>query len=199
MNNLHLINNLLNQPNTFSRNFEQIVFLAEEFLSYYECNSSIVGDQSLPDEIRPLLAAISDGSNIIPSVAEVLLAAMLKILLRKTANRLSLGKIGMTAIVRALNRIQADRNNIATAEMCNVVLNTCYDAVNVQLLLDLDGVVPMIRFLRGRDNTITSSALGAIQGICYVPSGRQYIRQDCNVSLFNLLNCFVYLCSMFNF
>jgi hypothetical protein len=182
MNNLHLINSLLNQPNTFSRNFEQIVFLAEEFLSYYECNSLIVGDKSLPDEIRPILAAISDGSNIIPSVAEVLLAAMLKILLRKTVNRLSLGKIGMTAIVRALNRIQADRNNIATAEMCNVVLNTCFDAVNVQLLIDLDGVVPMIRFLRGRDNTITSSALGAIQGICYVPSGRQYIRQDCNVS-----------------
>lgn len=178
---LSQINGLLNQPNTFQRNLDQLLTLSQKFISYHEGRESIVGDISLSDELRPVLATIGDQSVAIPAEMDLILATVLKILLRKSTNRLSLGKTGMTAIVRSLNRIHLERNGIAAAEMCNVILNTCYDGVNVQLLIELDGVALLFKLLKTRDIEILRSALGAIQGLCYEPRGRQSVRQEVKV------------------
>lgn len=185
---LSLINGLLNQPNTFQRNLEQLVTLSQKFISYHEGRESIVGDVSLSDELRPVLATIGDQSAIIPIEMDLILATVLKILLRKSANRLSLGKAGMTAIIRSLNRINREKNSLALAEMCNVILNTCYDGINVQFLIELDGVALLFKMLKTRDNEIIRSALGALQGLCYESRGRQSVWQEAKV-----LNYFAYI------
>lgn len=180
---LATLNCLLNQPNTFERNVERILSVAQDFVSLYENKDSIVGDVYSTDDIRPLLAAVGDPSARIPCEAEVVLATILKVLLRKATNRLALGKYGMNAIIKSLNRIQSARNIPAAAEMCNVILNTCYDGVNVQLLIELDGVNPLLRLLRSRETAVLCSTLGALQGLCYVPLGRQNLRQNAKVMI----------------
>ena len=186
MDGLKTINFLLNQPNTFNRNLEQIICLSQQFIANYENRDAIAGEMTKTDELRPMLATIGEPSAIIPVEADVIIATILKVLLRKSVNRLALGKIGMSAIIRSINRIQAEKENPAAAEMCNVSVNTCYDRVNAQFLIELDGVAPLIRFLKSsKDVLVIASALGALQGLCYVPSGRQYIRQDNLVKFFS--------------
>jgi len=154
------------------------VELLLEFIQSYEGRDNVFGDENKSDELRPLLATVSSPSASIPVETDILLARMMKILLRKSANRLALGKNGIQSIIRSLSRIQAEKNIIALAEMCNVVLNTCYDSVNVLFLIELGGVTPLLSFLKTSDVPVLSSALGALQGLCYVPSGRQCIRTD---------------------
>lgn len=180
---LDQINALLNQPNTFQRNLEQLVLLSQKFVSLYEAPGCDNGDGSLSDELRPMLATMSDPSATIPVEMELILSSILKILLRKSSNRLALGKAGMTSILRSLNRILTERNIKATAELCNAVLNTCYDGVNVQFLIELDGVSLLMKLLNSRDTELITSALGALQGLCYEPRGRQSVRQDLKVSI----------------
>ena len=181
METLDQINALLNQPNTFQRNLEQLVLLSQKFVSLYEAPGSDNVDGSLSDELRPMLATMSDPSATIPVEMELILSSILKILLRKSSNRLALGKAGMTSILRSLNRILTERNIKATAELCNAVLNTCYDGVNVQFLIELDGVSLLMKLLNSRDTELITSALGALQGLCYEPRGRQSVRQDLKV------------------
>jgi hypothetical protein len=178
MGSLLQLNGLLNQPNTFERNLLHIVTVAQAFLVEFENKDSIVGDPNSPDEIRPILATIGDPSIRIPVEVDIMIASILKVLLRKAPNRLALGKYGMTAIIKSINRIQAAKNVSAAAEMCNVILNTCYDGINVQMLIELDGVTPLLRFLKSKEVTVLCSALGALQGLCYVPRGRQTVRQN---------------------
>jgi len=186
METLDQINALLNQPNTFQRNLEQLILLSQKFVSLYDGSASN-GDVSLSDELRPLLAAMSDPSATISAEMELTLSTILKILLRKSSNRLALGKAGMTSILRSLNRILTERNVKASAELCNAVLNTCYDAVNVQFLIELDGVSLLLKLLNSRDTELITSALGALQGLCYEPRGRQSVRQDIKVKSCDLL------------
>lgn len=173
------INQLLNQPNTFERNSQQLVALSNRFLSHHESKEPS-DETNSADELRPLLATVG-GTSVIPSEMEITMATILKVLLRKGINRLGLGRNGMLSIIKSINRIQAQKNIPAAAEMCNVILNTCYDGANVRLLIELDGTPPLFRFLKSRDNTVLCGALGAIQGICYVPHGRQCLRQDAKV------------------
>jgi hypothetical protein len=181
MDSLAQINALLNQPNTFSRNLAQIVQLAHNFTLLYESKESSLAEIDTADDLRPILATVGDPAAVIPVDVDTLIATILKVLLRKPVNRLALGKYGMTAIIRSLNRIQTEKNIPAAAEMCNVVLNTCYDGANVQLLIELDGMTPLLRFLKSREVPVLCSSLGALQGLCYVPRGRQCLRQNLKV------------------
>lgn len=175
------INGLLNQPNTFTRNLPQILYLSHQFIAMIENNDSTLGTT---DDLRPILATVGETTVSIPMEADVVIATILKMLLRKSSNRLALGKHGMSAIIRSLNRIQCTKNISAAAEMCNVILNTCYDNVNVQLLIELDGMVPLLKFLKNKEIAVLCSSLGALQGLCYVPSGRQCLRQNSKVILY---------------
>jgi len=178
MDSLEGINSLLNQPNTFSRNLEEIIDASQCFMRLYEGKNTAFGDVDKCDELRPMLATLGAPSAVIPFEVDILLARMLKILLRKAANRLSLGKTGILSIIRSLTRIQKQKNGLALAEMCNVVLNTCYDSENVKLLIEVDGVAPILSFLNSKEVPVLSSALGALQGLCYVPQGRHSLRFD---------------------
>lgn len=200
MDNLTDLNNLLNQPNTFERNLVQIIQVAQTFAQLYDNKDSVVGDAESIDDMRPILATIGDPSARIPVDIDVIIATILKVLLRKGVNRLALGKYGMTAIIKSVHRIQAAKNIPAAAEMCNVILNTCYDGVNVQLLIELDGVSPLLRFLNSKEIPVLCSSLGALQGLCYVPRGRNSLRQMpkvCTLCMFYLFqaiyNCFLSL------
>lgn len=181
MDSLAQINALLNQPNTFSRNLAQISQLAHTFTVLYEAKESSLAEIDTADDLRPILATVGDPAAVIPVDVDTLIATILKVLMRKPVNRLALGKYGMTAIIRSLNRIQTEKNIPAAAEMCNVVLNTCYDGANVQLLIELDGMTPLLRFLKSREVPVLCSSLGALQGLCYVPRGRQCLRQNLKV------------------
>lgn len=183
MEHLSNMNRLLNQPNTFARNLESIITIGDQIVDGFEDKEKIFGDVAASDELRPLLAAISstDLTASVPMEVEIVLARVLKVLLRKTCNRRSLGKNGLSALIRALNRLLTQRKHLAAAEMCNVVLNTCYDGANVQLLLELDGLKPLSVLLRGRDAVLLASALGVLQGLCYVATGRQKLRQETKV------------------
>lgn len=185
MDTLSQINGLLNQPHTFQRNIEQLLVLSQIFVSFHEGREYGTGELSLSesDELRPVLAAIGDTSATIPVEMDLVLASVLKILLRKSSNRLSLGKFGMSAIIKGLSRVHLEKNSSASAEMCNVILNTCYDGVNVQLLIELEGVSLLMRILKSRDQDILRSVLGALQGLCYEPRGRQSLRQEVKVRI----------------
>lgn len=190
MNALAQLNSLLNQPDTFIRNAVQLTNVAQVFIAAHEDKGCITGELGSTDEFRPVLAAIGDPSAVIPADLDILMSTILKVLLRKATNRLSLGKYGMTAIIRSLNRIQNLKNIPAAAEMCNVILNTCYEGVNVHLLIELDGVAPLLQFLKCKETAILCSSLGALQGMCYVPRGRQYLRQNPKVKILrSSVNC----------
>lgn len=175
------VNALLNQPNTFSRNSEHIICLVSLFLDSYEhLDAAVYGDNTHTDELRPLLATIGDPTAIIPLEVDIVLAKMMKVILRKGPNRASLGKNGMSSIIKSIHRIQTQSadNIIAAAEMCNAILNACYDEANVKMLIEQDGVRPILRFLKYDDTAVIAGALGVLQGVCYVPVGRQFVRQD---------------------
>ena len=178
------INLLLNQPNTFQRNFNSIIELSTNFIELYESKDSNYGDKSKADELRPLLATISDTSIIVPIEIDIIIARILKVLLRKSVNRIALGKHGISAMIKSIQRIQHGQNTIAAAEMCNVMLNACYDGINVQLLIEQDGVETITKLLKSNDSMLISSVLGVLQGLCYVPFGRQTIRQDAKVEIY---------------
>jgi hypothetical protein len=104
-----------------------------------------------------------------------------KILLRKESNRRGLGRLGMQLLAGALER-QALNRTAAAAELGNVVINACYDGeVNVRSFIECNGLPSLLQLLRTRDKDLLQSILGALQGICFVPFGRQHVRQDFEV------------------
>lgn len=108
---------------------------------------------------------------------------MLKILLRKEVNRRGLGRMGVQLLVGALERQAAAASaSPAAAELGNVVINTCYNGdSNVRTLIECNGLPPLLQLLRARDLDVVQSVLGALQGICFVPFGRQHVRADFEV------------------
>eukprot|EP01038_Epipyxis_sp_PR26KG_P004728 gene4728-6633_t len=175
------INSSLNQPQALTRNKTVIQQLCEQFVRQYEHTDTICGSELQADELRPLLGSLSmDGTStsVIPIELELIMVKTLKILLRKMANRLSLGKAGVTSILQILQRQLTQRNLTSLCEMCNTVLNACYNGVNVQHFIELDAMRLLLACLRSQEYKLQSSALGAIQAFCYVAPGRQSIRQN---------------------
>jgi hypothetical protein len=84
---------------------------------------------------------------------------------------------------------QSHKRTLAASEIGNAVLNTCYNGENVNLFIESGGVGPLLDLLRTRDPAILASTLGAIQGICYVPVGRQQIKTDVEVDFHAISYC----------
>lgn len=168
------VNKLLSQPNALVRNFDALVESISTFLSQYDDIACNFGNHSSADDIKPLLTSLREN---MPAKLEILVARMIKMLLRKQINRNSINKQGILAVVCALQRQVANRT-IAAAEIANVVLNTCYDGANVVSFLEEGGMPLLLRLLETRDENVQASVLGAIQGVCFVPLGRQAVRSN---------------------
>lgn len=173
MEHLVILNRLLCQPEAILRHKSAILSALEAFTDYYSEPSKKLSSD--PDDMRSLFGVIR---NVAPHDIELLSARSIKILLRKSSNRTSVGKFGMNCIVKALMR-QSERLTPPAAELGNVVLNACYacENDNIGIFLDEGGLVPLLSLLRSRDVKVQGSALGALQGICYVQPGRQALRQ----------------------
>jgi len=181
MNCLLLINRLLSQPDAAIRNKDAIVDEMRKFTeAFADPRQSMDNGNNNIDELRPLLQLIRDS---ISTDLEILTARVIKILLRKPENRARMGKQGVLCIVRALTR-QLTEITSSAAEIGNVVLNTCYNGDNVQFFLDECGLPPLIHLLLSQDMNVIASALGALQGICFVTNGRYAIRKQANVGAF---------------
>lgn len=104
----------------------------------------------------------------------LLLFRALKILSRKQDNRLRFGTWGLRAVVSALVN---PLNNRIAAEGANVLLNVCYEIVNVEALLNTPGVQQLLLFLIEEDEELQANAAGAIQSICFQEDGRRHVPQ----------------------
>lgn len=83
----------------------------------------------------------------------------------------------MIFIINLLRR-QARSRSESVSDICNIVLNSCYDTLNAQIFIDEGGMQPLLFLLRNKDSKVLISVLSAIQGICYIPGGRQVLRQE---------------------
>jgi len=166
------VNRLVNQPQAEVRQKDAIISAMESFISTFASPQSNMGSEYEQDDMRPLLTFIR--LSTLPVEVEVLTAKCLKILLRKQLNRTLIGKQGIISIIKTLVR-QTENKTSAVAEIGNVVVNTCYNGDNVQLFLDEGGLPPLTKLLQSRDPVVQSSILAALQGICYVPIGRQIL------------------------
>ena len=105
----------------------------------------------------------------------VLILQVFKVLLRKQPNRAGLGAVG----VRGLGMLaSASKKTHVACEGSNAVLNMCYEACNVSLLVDEIGVAFLVRFLHSDDTTLQASAAGALQSICFQYMGRVACREE---------------------
>lgn len=174
MENLVILNRLLCQPEAIMRHKSEILNVLEAFTDHFSDPSKKLGSND-SDDMRSLYCILRTAS---PHDVELLCARMIKILLRKTGNRTVIGAFGMSSIVKALLR-QSERLTPPAAELGNVVLNACYisENDNIRLFLEEGGLPPLLTLLRSRDVKVQGSALGALQGICYVQYGRQALRQ----------------------
>lgn len=176
MERLLVINRLLSQPDGLNRNMETLL---NEMKLFVECfGSPLIECPQESQELRPLLVSLESD---IPNEIEIYIAKMLKILLRNQLNRRSLGKPGILSIIRSLCRHSRNVRGIATGEIGNVALNSCYNGENVDLFIELGGIEPLCMLLMVNDPNIIPCILGAIQGICYVPAGRIIIRRNFQV------------------
>lgn len=145
-----------------------------------------IGSNDCPDQFRPLLNSICEPC--LHGDTRFLITKVLKILLRKELNRSGLGKVGVTAIVKSLSLCGS--NPGLAAEACNLVLNALYDGRNVQYFVEAGGVSVLFALLQAPQERVHASALGAIQGVCFVPSGRHHIRSCRQVCPFLSPHCF---------
>ena len=171
-------NRLISQPSGAKRHQDAIFASMTLFTEHYS-DPTVAFPSIERDNLSMLYAALSDD---LPVEFEALLCRCIKILLRKLPNRLNIGKHGMAALIRALSR-QLLNPSVATVEIGNAILNACYDGANIDLFLEVDGLRPLLALLQVRDASVLSSILGALQGVCYVPTGRQAVRQHPQVYL----------------
>jgi hypothetical protein len=172
MSRLLVINRLLSQPNGLDRNSEPLMCEMKSFIDRYQTSMEISTDC---EELRPLLTALEIDVSV---DLEVYLAKVIKILFRSPSNRKGIGKSGMISIIRSLNQHARCQRGVATGEIGNVVLNACYNGENVDLFVELGGIDPLCTLLLCCDTGVIGCILGALQGICYVPTGRFAFRRN---------------------
>lgn len=178
METIRILVSYLTQPSEIiKQNQTRIIDSCKHLCSEYENNSdATIGDNQSGDPLKPLLTAICE--SVLPAEVRFLLVKVLKILLRKELNRTSLGKNGIVSIVKCMALANSERHHLLCAEVCNLVLNAIYDGRNVQFFVEAEGIPILFAFLDSREERVQSSALGAIQGVCYVPNGRKQIRSS---------------------
>lgn len=190
---LSKLNQLLSQPDAINKNHDKLISSCSQFIEKYDSSIEETEESSSRvDELRTILFTMTN--DMIPMGLEVLLSRVLKILLRKSCNRLSIGKSGVSSIVYALKR-QTSSKPIVASEVCNIVLNTCYEGANIRSFLEEGGLPIVLRLIgtSSRDSRLQASALGALQGICYTSLGRQYLLADTVTSSTGGLNIVINL------
>ena len=134
---------------------------------------------SLRDDLDPL-------SQVLVSCAGKIVLPLLetfKILLRKEENRTSLPPLVLKSI---LSILKDDTSNSRIRTACsNVILNATFERDNVLFLLSHNGVRILLNNLRTSSDTNEKVSLaGALQSICFVPEGRDGMRELEAESLF---------------
>lgn len=134
---------------------------------------------SLRDDLDPLsrLLLNSSGKILLP------LLQTFKILLRKEQNRTSLPPLVLKSI---LSILKDDTSNSPIRTACsNVLLNATFERDNVLCLLSHNGVNILLNMLRSSsDPNEKISLAGALQSICFIPEGRDKMRELKAESLF---------------
>lgn len=134
---------------------------------------------------RVVLLGGNGASNLLIILQKTLLTSY-KILLRKQCNRANLGAAGVRAVGLL---VSIARNSGEAAEGSNAILNMCYEASNVSLLVEEVGVKFLVQFLSSRDVDVQASAAGALQSICFQYCGRSAAKEAHVISALVPLMC----------
>ena len=188
------INKILSRPVGATSSSQEVIRLGDEIITTYEPSSATHDATHEADDLKPLLNCLCEDGIAIET--EIIYTKVIKILLRKASNRVALGKAGVVAIVTVLRRqtnrrpapglaaavvAAANAIAVATTDICNVVLNASYLGINTEMLVEEGGVPPLLTLLRAGEPAVLASVLSAIQGICYIPTGRLLVRQHTEV------------------
>jgi hypothetical protein len=98
----------------------------------------------------------------------------LKILLRKDGNRQIMSQRFVQNIISIM---ECSSTPTILTECANVCLNMCYEADNVEKLIDNGGIDSLVRFLGNESPDLQASAAGAIQSVCFQEYGRGAVRE----------------------
>ncbi len=163
------LNRLLSKPFCSTNHLTELMSIAESLVANVEA-FLVISDA---DEMKPILRCIEEN---IPLQLEIVLSRVLKILMTKAANQVSLEASGMRSLIVVLERHAAIKSNNAV-DICNVILNSCYNTSNAQNFVDEGGLTPLVSLLLHVKSSLgQASVLGALQGICYIPGGRYHVR-----------------------
>ncbi|KAA6371100.1 MAG: hypothetical protein EZS28_033373 [Streblomastix strix] len=91
-----------------------------------------------------------------------------------TNNRMHVGKQGMNSIVQFLN--PGSDSTKLTSIVAGILLNLCFEDINVQHFLELNCTENLVLCLLIDDIQLQTNAAGAIQSICYHQRGKIAIR-----------------------
>ena len=175
MDSLQSINKILRKPFGTTQHVNDLKKHFAEFLGKFEDTNmatSIAFQRTTElDDLKPILACLEE---TMPPELDIQTTKILKVLLRKSVNRVSLGHLGMCTIVLVLQRHSRNRF-ILPVDICHVVLNSCYDSVNAQTFIDEGGLEPLLLLLNYTDVNVLSALLSAIQTISYIPGGRRVL------------------------
>lgn len=173
---LTVINKLLSKPFASTRLKEELMARGTDFAEHFASSQSI-SESKDADDLKPLLSFLRED---LSTDLEIIFSRILKMLLAKKANRDALGRVGIVNIIFLLRR-QVKQLTSAAMEICGAILNSCYSSDNGQIFIDEGGMPLLFRLILVRDIAVRLSTLGAIQVLCFLPSGRQIMRQDSEV------------------
>jgi len=127
------------------------------------------------DELGAIIGLFA--SPAVQSHDQILLLVLkaLKILSRKYDNRVRLGPLIMSDLSTVLHQRLSPE---VAGEASNVVLNICYERENVTLVMQADGIPPLIDFLSSDQQDLQANAAGAIQSVCFQKEGRHFVREQ---------------------
>jgi hypothetical protein len=170
------VNKILRKPFCTTQHAQELKRLLNEFIDENDEGSTNFQNHSTEvDDLRPLLSCLEE--NAIPPELDSLCTKMLKILLRKNVNRISLNELGLRTVVIVLRR-QLKLRGFALVDVCNVITNACFDANNAQVFVEEGGLDLTMSMLLGasKDNAqLLTALLSALQTMCYIPMGRRAV------------------------
>lgn len=172
-------------PRSLETDLVELIRLYRRFVDEHESNLEIGEDKNY-DDLSCTLYLFADKEARKDSELTLLILRTLKILLRKEANR---RQIDVGTVQSIIEILKFPRSGDIAGETCNVVLNMCYEKGNIDKIVRLNGVQPLIAFLPAPDGKLQASACGALQSICYQKNGRDAaLALKCIPRLIALLN-----------
>lgn len=165
---------LLSTPNFVLRSGEAIITACSAFAGDFE-DSSGCPDAIPVEDLMPLLSTIRSPSSV---EIDIGICKVIKLLLRRQENREKIGKFGIISMLACLKRTWQQKTLVPAYEILNGLMNSCHEASNARFIIEEGGLPIILPLLSSKDVRLLASALGAIQGICFVPLGRQTLRYE---------------------